>query len=577
MNRRHPTSSESLQPTPIPSGFRRAVARFRDGVFEKTAMKQVRRVLVAAVVMTPMVATTAPEYAGATAPVGRVATALPFGGVMSPTAANLRSPDTNVMAADEPAIIAPGAIRPATATAITISSTSDTPTPFVNGAIVTADAFLAVFADVVVTADHVSTTITSSATGRFTVTVTNPDGHRYTGRIDVRISTGEFAVHTPKRVLDTRQGGPASRLAPDETRSVTVGGGSTGLSCLIQAVVVNVTVVDPAADGFLTVWAADSPRPNISSVNYARGQTVANLVTTNVLQHCKYHLSADITLAASTATDVIVDVVGSYAAGPLVISEIHSSMGSAYTPVTPDRRTDTRLPMTNAANLSRFPVDGPIHAAETRTLSLDSAAGEFTGIDAVALNVTVSGPTAPGFLTIWPGDQPKPDASNINFAAGDTIPNMVIVPISALHQLNFYNSAGDTNVIVDLMGVYQNRFAGGLTFTTTEPTRVLDTRLGIGLPARPLAANETATLTLAPLVVVVMNMVITDSAAPTGYVTVYSSDAIAPNVSNLNAQIGRAAANQVIIPISVATGSTVQIFNANGSANLIADVTGYFS
>ena len=75
---------------------------------------------------------------------------------------------------------------------------------------------------------------------------------------------------------------------------------------------------------------------------------------------------------------------------------------------------------------------------------------------------------------------------------------------------------------------------------------------------------------------VIMNAVIADSSTPTGYLTIYPADDTQPNVSNLNVQIGRAAANQVMAPLSLDASSSVKIFNANGPADLIADITGYF-
>jgi hypothetical protein len=287
-------------------------------------------------------------------------------------------------------------------------------------------------------------------------------------------------------------------------------------------------------------------------------------------------------LAASTDTDVILDVVGWYAAAPATTTD-SSPVASAYIPLSPERRTDTRFPITNAVNLSKFPGNGPLHAGETRTLSLDSFGGEFDAVDAVALNVTVSGPTAPGFLTIWPADKPQPNASSVNFGTGDAIPNMVIVPISAAHQLNFYNSAGNTDVIVDLVGLYETQFFGGLIFAGTTPTRFIDSRLGHGLPPRRLNAGETATISIggtSPVpdgaAAVIMNAVVADSTTTTGFITVYAADDTQPNVSNLNVQIGRAAANQVMAPLSVDATSAIKIFNANGPADIIADVTGFF-
>ncbi len=148
-------------------------------------------------------------------------------------------------------------------------------------------------------------------------------------------------------------------------------------------------------------------------------------------------------------------------------------------------------------------------------------------------------------------------------------------------MLNFFNSAGNADVIVDLVGVYETSFFGGLIFTSTTPTRIIDSRLGKGLLPRPLDSDETATVTVGGIgpvpsfaSAVILNAVVADSTTPTGFVTVCPSQESQPNVSNLNVQLGRAAANQVMAPLDAS--NAIKIFNANGPANLIADLTGWF-
>ncbi|MDQ1423550.1 MAG: hypothetical protein QOD72_1048 [Acidimicrobiaceae bacterium] len=560
-------------------------------------MRKLHRLVVAAVAAVAAIGALAPGAATAasaetgTAAVGCATTVFPAGGVMARAAVSrgCRSASGRAVAdASEAAFAVPGAIRPDTNTTITIVSTKNPATPFVTGATVTAtgpqgNATINVTA---VTADRVTATIGTPSVEEFlTVTVTNhPSGFTYGAMIDVRNASGEFHPQTPTRVFDSRfndatRVGPAGRLAAERIVEAPVAGISGLPATGIAAVAVNVTAVDPAADGFLTAWPSQTAKPDASSINYARSHTVANLVTVG--------LSPDggLDLAASTDTDVILDVVGWYAAAPASLPDT-STVASSYIPISPERRTDTRFPMSNPINKSTFLVDGPLHAGETRTLSLDSDPhDEFAPVDAVALNVTVSGSTAPGFLTIWPADEPRLNASNVNFGTGDTIPNMVIVRISDLHQLNFYNSAGNTDVIVDLVGLYATPFFQGLVFESITPTRIIDSRLGHGLPARPLGANETAAVSLAGLtspippeaLAVTMNAVIADSSTPTGFVTIYPADETQPNVSNLNLQLGRAAANEVMTPLSFDGANAIKIFNANGPANLIADVTGFFS
>ena len=52
-----------------------------------------------------------------------------------------------------------------------------------------------------------------------------------------------------------------------------------------------------------------------------------------------------------------------------------------------------------------------------------------SGVGAVALNVTVTNPTAPSFLTVWPTGDTAPLASNLNYLPGQTVPNLVIAKV----------------------------------------------------------------------------------------------------------------------------------------------------
>jgi len=73
------------------------------------------------------------------------------------------------------------------------------------------------------------------------------------------------------------------------------------------AVVLNVTVTNPTANSFLTVWPDGSTRPLTSDLNYRPGLTVPNLVVVRVGGSG----AIDLYNAAGSA-DVIVDVVGWY-------------------------------------------------------------------------------------------------------------------------------------------------------------------------------------------------------------------------------------------------------------------------
>jgi len=80
----------------------------------------------------------------------------------------------------------------------------------------------------------------------------------------------------------------------------------------------------------------------------------------------------------------------------------------------------------------------------------------LAGVGAVALNVTVVEGEDPavggGFVTVYPCGS-RPDASNLNFRAGQTVPNAVIAPVSASGAVCFY-VYGSAHLLVDVSGYF---------------------------------------------------------------------------------------------------------------------------
>jgi PKD repeat protein len=78
---------------------------------------------------------------------------------------------------------------------------------------------------------------------------------------------------------------------------------------------------------------------------------------------------------------------------------------------------------------------------------------------ALSVNVTVVSPTGDGFVTLLPGNYPIPNASTINFSAGQTRTNNAILPISSdgggtLAAQPLVTGAGNVQVIVDVNGYF---------------------------------------------------------------------------------------------------------------------------
>ena len=196
------------------------------------------------------------------------------------------------------------------------------------------------------------------------------------------------------------------------------------------------------------------------------------------------------------------------------------------------------------------------------------------GATAVAMNVTATNPSADSYLTVYPGTT-RPTASNLNFTLGQTIANMVQVPLNPDGTVTIYNRFGTVNVIADLVGSYAP--GTGTGFTATTPTRVLDTRVPIGVTTKAqLGAGATMTLTVPGLpagaTAVAMNVTATNPTAAS-WLTVYPGTT-RPTASNLNFGPGQTIPNMVLVPLG--PGGTVTIYNAAGAVDVVADLVGTY-
>ena len=124
------------------------------------------------------------------------------------------------------------------------------------------------------------------------------------------------------------------------------------------------------------------------------------------------------------------------------------STGS-FKSIAPVRILDTRPAPENVGGIA-----GPLGPNSSITLQVSGVASVPAKAIAVVVNVTVTGTTSDSFLTVWPSDQPRPTASNLNWKAGDVTPNLVTVQLSAAGRINFFNLSGQTHVVADIAGYY---------------------------------------------------------------------------------------------------------------------------
>ena len=277
--------------------------------------------------------------------------------------------------------------------------------------------------------------------------------------------TGQgFTAAGPARVFDTRSG---SAQGLRTVNKVKIGGAQevrvkmTDLAGLtpstgIGAVSLNITATGTTADnfcGYVTVYPCGN-RPNASSINFVSGQTIPNAVIAPV------SASGEVCFYARGTTDLIVDINGYFLSG------------AGFTPTTPTRIADTRSGSDQGVRtVTKTKVGGDT----TLKVKFTDIAGltPSSGVGAVSLNVTATGTTADefgGYVTVYPCGA-LPNASNLNFVSGQTVPNAVIAPVSTSGEVCFY-TRGTTDLIVDLNGY----FLTGAGFTPMSPVRLFDTR-----------------------------------------------------------------------------------------------------
>ncbi len=237
--------------------------------------------------------------------------------------------------------------------------------------------------------------------------------------------------------------------------------------------------------------------------------------------------------------------------------------------ITPVRVLDTR-------NGIGRPGSSKVAAKQTVQLGFGSQVASTTA--SVVLNVTAVAPDATGFVTAYPCDRPRPTTSNLNFTAGDTVPNLVVVKLGVDRTVCLYTEA-TTHLLADLTGTFETE--GGARGKAVVPTRILDTRTAIGVPAAgKMPAGQVLTLQVAgrgnvPATGATAATLNVTAADPNegGYLTVWPCDRPQPTASSLNFTTGDVVPNLVTTRLSP-TGTVCMVSTA--ATHLLADVGMWF-
>ncbi|MCU1388725.1 MAG: hypothetical protein JWL72_2063 [Ilumatobacteraceae bacterium] len=251
-------------------------------------------------------------------------------------------------------------------------------------------------------------------------------------------SSTTYAPINPARVLDTRPGQSTSDGVQAGSGAVAAGSitfvqitGRVGVPSDARAVVLNVTVTEPAANGYATVYPCGTTPPTASNLNYTAGLTIPNLAIS------KIGVGGNVCIFSQAGAHLIADVDGYFA------------MDTTYAALTPARVLDTRVGSETVDGLALGA--GLLPPGTVTVLHVAGRGGVPDGARTAVLNVTATEAVEAGFITVYPCNPTPPVASNLNYVAGQTVPNAVVTQIGAGGDVCLFNSQA-THLIADVNG-----------------------------------------------------------------------------------------------------------------------------
>jgi uncharacterized protein (DUF1501 family) len=277
--------------------------------------------------------------------------------------------------------------------------------------------------------------------------------------------------------------------------------------------------------------------------------------------------------AASAVVPGYSENLGLFTTGPNPEPTFPGQVLGQYVALNPTRIFDTREASGGKARI------GP---GQTVKVQINGANGvPAADVRAVAVNISSIKPSTPNtYLTAYPTGQTRPTTATLNPRQGAVVPNMSVVGVGSDGTISIYNFSGEVDITVDLMGYFRRDVAARISPLT--PARILDTREGVGAPARKVAAGTPLALQVTGVggvpadgvEAVVLNLT---SARPSanGWITAWPAGEPKPLVANLSYIAGDLIPNMVMC--KVGAGGKISLEASNGALDLIADVVGCFT
>ena len=425
---------------------------------------------------------------------------------------------------------------------------------------------------------------------------------------------GEFHPLTPKRIFDSRLGDlsnhdvaplgakPLGAPAPDTFDIQVLGlGGVPAASTDVLAVVVNITVTDSGAGGYLEAYGKGAqPAIRTSIINFGAGDTVPN--ASIVRPGADGQLTIGLFGQSKTA-NVIVDVFGWFSTSTYVPASGTQDLGARLIPTTPSRVLDTRPGPLSVGRPSQTPLAAqevlalPIRGVDGINPTVTDVVPNLPNVTGVLLNVVGITGSVATHLSVFPDDLggQAPTTSNLNLAPNAIKANLVFVPVGTDGQVRIFNNQGSTDVVADVVGYMQTgaleTSRQGRVVPLSSPYRTFDTRdpqFG-GVALGPGQAEDWSfgafassvaigTESVGNQLAVIGNLTSASltrqyaSAFVRSFLTAYPAKATRPLSSNLNSVEGPTPIPNMAI-LKYGTDATVTMYNLAGYEHYLFDAS----
>lgn len=425
---------------------------------------------------------------------------------------------------------------------------------------------------------------------------------------------GEFHPLTPTRIFDSRLGALSNHDVPPlgakplhapEPATFDIDllglGGIPVATADVLAVVVNITVTDAGAGGYLEAYGKGArPAVRTSIINFSAGDTVPNASIV------RPGLDGDLTIGLfgqSSSANVIVDVFGWFSTSSYVPASGTADPGARLIPTTPSRVLDTRPGPLNVNRVSGTPLSAqetmvlPILGVDGINPAITDVVPNLPNVTGVLLNVVGITGSVSTHLSVFPDDLggQAPTTSNLNLGPNAIKANLVFVPVGSDGNVRIFNNQGLTDVVADVVGYMQTGAVEttrqGRVVPLSSPYRTFDTRdpqfggvaLGPGQAEDWSFAAFASSVVIGPDAVgkqlaVIGNLTSASltrqyaSAFVRSFLTAYPASATRPLSSNLNSVEGPTPIPNMAI-LKYGTDATVRMYNLAGYEHYLFDAS----